>query len=374
MKTKLVLFWLAGFTFCLYLFPACKKGLVSVVKLNGIQVVGSHNSYKKEIQPALLNLIKSENSETAMTLDYHHASITQQLNLGLRGLELDVVNDPKGGRYANPYGNKLLTMLGIAPLPYDTSGEMIKPGFKVMHVPDLDFRSWCPTLVDGLKQIKDWSDANPNHLPIIITFNAKTDGVSRTGFVRLLPFTQATFDSLDSEISSVFSKERIITPDDVRGDYQTLNDAARANNWPLLDNSRGKIMFVLDETGQKQNIYLQGHKSLRGRVMFVNAKPGTDASAFVILNDPVRYQDSISSLVKQGYMVRTRADADTYEARSNDYKRLNAAISSGAQIISTDYYLSAKKFQTDYHVNLPGGTMMRYNPVLLPDSVTAKLH
>jgi hypothetical protein len=374
MVKKMIIFCLAFFAFCLYLFSGSKKGLVSTINLNNIQVVGSHNSYKKEIQPALLKLIKSENSETAMTLDYHHVSITQQLNIGLRGLELDVVSDPKGGRYASPHGNELLTMLGITPLPYDSLGEMIKPGFKVMHVPDLDFRSWCPTLVDGLKQIKDWSDANPNHLPIIITFNAKSDGIPRKDFVRLLPFTQATFDSLDSEIYSVFSKDRIITPDDVRGGYQTLNESVRAHNWPLLDNSRGKIMFVLDETGQKQITYLQGHPSLQGRVMFVNAEPGTDASAFVILNDPVRYQDSISSLVKQGYIVRTRADADTREARSNDYKRLDAAINSGAQIITTDYYLPDNNFQTDYHVNLPGGIMMRYNPVLLPDSVTAKLH
>jgi hypothetical protein len=37
-------------------------------------------------------------------------------------------------------------------------------------------------------------------------------------------------------------------------------------------------------------------------------------------------------------MVRTRSDAGTLEARKNDYTRFFAALTSNAQIISTDYY------------------------------------
>lgn len=369
--TKLILFGITLFVpgiFC----QNCKEKRVSQIKMNEVQVIGSHNSYKKEIQPELLEFLRKENKETALALDYQHVSIPQQLDFGLRNLELDIVNDPRGGRYAHPLGNQLLTAHGIEPWTYDSPGTMEKPGFKVMHVPDLDFRSWCPLLTDGLKQIKSWSDAHPGHLPVIITMNAKTDGIPREGFTPLLPFTKASFDSLDQEISSVFPKNRIIEPDDIRGNYRSLNEAVRANNWPSLESTRGKFLFVLDEQGEKQEIYLQGHPSLQGRVMFVNANPGTDASAFVILNDPVTYQDSISSLVKKGYIVRTRADADTREARMNDYERFNAAMASGAQIISTDYYLPDKRLDNNYHIKLPGDVMSHYNPVLLPDSIPAK--
>jgi len=37
-------------------------------------------------------------------------------------------------------------------------------------------------------------------------------------------------------------------------------------------------------------------------------------------------------------MIRTRTDAGTIEARTKDYNRLNKALSTGAQILSTDYY------------------------------------
>ena len=52
---------------------------------------------------------------------------------------------------------------------------MAKPGFKVMHVQDIDFRSSCLTFVDCLRVIKAWSDAHPDHSPILITLNAKDD-------------------------------------------------------------------------------------------------------------------------------------------------------------------------------------------------------
>jgi hypothetical protein len=97
--------------------------------------------------------------------------------------------------------------------------------------------------------------------------------------------------------------------------------------------------------------------------MFVNAKPGTPEAAFIILNDPIQYQDSIQTLVKSGYLVRTRADEGTTEARSGDYKRLEAALASGAHFISTDYYLSDKRFSTNYRVQLPKGSVARCNPI-----------
>jgi hypothetical protein len=49
------------------------------------------------------------------------------------------------------------------------------------------------------------------------------------------------------------------------------------------------------------------------------------------------------------FIVRTRSDAGTIEARNNDYRRFNAAWQSGSQIISTDYYKPDKRF-SDYQV------------------------
>ena len=87
--------------------------------------------------------------------------------------------------------------------------------------------------------------------------------------------------------------------------------------------------------------------------MFVNAPAGTPEAAFMVINDPVTDQDHIKKMVELGYIVRTRSDANTHEARTNDYSRFKAALSSGAQVISTDYYLPDTLFGTGFHIKLP---------------------
>ena len=98
-------------------------------------------------------------------------------------------------------------------------------------------------------------------------------------------------------------------------------------------------------------------------ILFINAKEGTPEAAFRMINDPIKDGEYIQRLVRQGYLVRTRADSGTEEARSGDTSRLEAALASGAQFISTDYYLPNPAFGTDYQVRLPGGKTSRLNPL-----------
>ena len=51
--------------------------------MSDIQTVGSHNSYKLAIPEAELELIRQFNPRSALTLDYSHLSLDEQLNLGL---------------------------------------------------------------------------------------------------------------------------------------------------------------------------------------------------------------------------------------------------------------------------------------------------
>jgi hypothetical protein len=84
-------------------------------------------------------------------------------------------------------------------------------------------------------------------------------------------------------------------------------------------------------------------------------------------NDPVNGFEGIRQLVKDGFLVRTRADADTVEARANDTERRDRALASGAQIISTDYPAPDFRF-SDYHVRLPDKAVARVNPISGPAS------
>jgi hypothetical protein len=340
------------------------------LRLNDLQVLGSHNSYKEPIDPPLFALLLELRSPARIRpLEYGHAPLRDQLDAGLRALELDVYYDPEGGRYASPRGFALLAERGLAASrPFDPEGEMRAPGMKVLHVQDLDFRSNCATLALCLRELRRWSDAHPRHLPIVVTMNAKDDALTGVdGVVEPLPFDAAAYDALDREILAILPRERLIVPDDVRGDRSTLREAVLANAWPTVDDARGRFLFVLDESGAKRDRYLAGHLSLRDRVLFVNAPPEADEAAFLILNEPIADGARIRELVKQGFVVRTRADADTREARSGETARRDAAFACGAQVVSTDYETPNPEFGSGYRVDLPGGGAARCNPVRVAD-------
>ena len=139
--------------------------------LTALQTVGTHNSYKQAIPPAELAALLAQNPEV-MALDYSHPPLSDQLDAGMRNLEIDIVHDPEGGRYATPLMPAMMAgQDGSA--PYDATG-MDAPGFKVLHIPDIDVRTSCPTLIACMSELRDWSLAHPDHAPIMVMFNAKT--------------------------------------------------------------------------------------------------------------------------------------------------------------------------------------------------------
>jgi hypothetical protein len=340
------------------------------IKMNQIQVLGSHNSYKEAIAPSLMKTLKEEDPDLAFELDYNHISLTEQLDLGLRKLELDIYYDPEGGRFAEPYGIKKVKKLGLPAGPeYDPDKLMLKPGFKVLHIQDIDFRSNCLTFEFALKEIKAWSENNPDHFPIIITMNTNDKIHDDPDMVKPLPFDSEAYDALDREILSILPKEKLIMPDDVRGEYDTLEEAVLAHNWLLLGEARGRIMFVLDQNDHKLETYVKDHPSLKGRILFVNAEEGRPEAAFRIVNDPIKDKEYIQELVRKGYLIRTRADAETREARNNDMSRFKAALESGAHYISTDYYMPNPAFGTGYKIQLPENMIAVWNPIITPERV-----
>lgn len=333
------------------------------LSMNDMQSVGSHNSYKLAIPAIEMALIKAYNKDSAVSLDYSHLRVTTQLDMGLRQIELDIVYDPEGGRFADPLLPKE-TAKTYGAMPYDAR-DMHTPGFKVLHSQDIDVHSNCATWVICLEEIKAWSDANPDHVPILILFNAKEGGSAYPGVTPALDFTREAYRALDAETLSVFPADRIIKPDDVRGEFDTLREAVLAGNWPALDSARSKVFFALDERPEKVRTYMDGRSSLQGLPLFVNSiSQQEDHAAYFTMNNPLGDQERIRAAVNAGFIVRTRADANTREARVNDTSRREAAFASGAQYISTDYYVPRLEF-SDYSVSLPGGAVARCNPVRL---------
>ena len=344
------------------------------MRLNYVQVLGTHNSYHVEPRPALLQFIGSLSAEQAAAIEYTHRPLGEQLGeLGVRQVELDVYADAGPGQYALPLGQ--LVFPTNPPASDPIRPELLAPGLKVLHVPDVDFESTCLTLTACLQELEDWSAQHPGHLPVMVQIEAKDDaapippGLLPPGLpdpVTPPAFGPGELDALDAEISAVFDADQLITPDDVRGDRATLEDAVLRDGWPTLVETRGRFVFTLDNEGAVRDAYVAGHPSLADRVMFVSAQPGTPEAGFVKVNDPLADPELIPSLVAAGYLVRTRADADTVEARVGLTARRDAAIASGAQFVSTDYPEADPAFGTGYLVDLPGDEIARCNPVLSP--------
>jgi hypothetical protein len=332
------------------------------VRINQIQIIGSHNSYHAGLLPGMRAFLEKKRPDALRGLDYAHQPLDQQFDGGVRQIEIDVFADSKGGRYAHPAGPAMEKAAGVPVDPPDPNADlMLKPGFKVMHVQDLDQHSTCQPFTACLTIVRDWSRAHPQHLPIFVLVETKQGKpLNVSNATTPEPFTAATFDALDGEIRSVFSPDEMITPDDMRGKYATPNEAALAGAWPSLARARGKVIFLMDQR-KVGPLYLEGHPNLRGRVLFTNAAPGQPDAAFTEMNDGT--EQEIAALVRQGYLVRTRTDADTKEARSGSTERRDHAMASGAQILSTDYPKDEPAKWTGYSVSFPGGAMARCNPV-----------
>lgn len=345
------------------------------LRLNQIQIIGSHNSYKKLPDERVMKFLIKQSKHLGKELDprgidYGHLPFDAQFtDYNIRGLEIDIYNDPKGGLY---YKRKINAFVrGVK----QKSGvdELRKPGFKVLHIKDVDYQTNYYTFKESLVAVKQWSDAHPNHLPIFINLEPKTMGpgdyskiLRVLGFKRVAPFDAAACDSIYAEIKAVFGDDLngVITPDKVRGSYASLNDMVVNNGWPALNDCRGKVIFIMIGDAKKE--YLQQHEGLKGRAVFTYSHPGNPECAFVMIDDALRDSARITETVKKGYIVRTRSDEETRECRSNNCNMRNAAFNSGAQITSTDYYKADSRF-SNFTVQWEQRHVARINPVTCPD-------
>lgn len=352
------------------------------LSINQIQVVGTHNSYAIPADPRVMALMAPRLSalmekmglamtpaqraamddehpggltDMAKTLDYVQMPLQAQLRSGVRSIELDLQPDPKGGAFADPLPYRQLREQGATDLAPIYAKELRKPGLKVFHVADLDFRSQCPSFRSCLTLLKQWSDSEPDHSPVFILLEPKLSGLDRAipGAATVPPFDKAAFDEVDESIRTILGRDKVFAPDDLRGTMPTLEAAALAKRWPSVKAARGKFIFLFLVPGMNLPAfapYLDGRPSLQGRMAFVQGKPGMAHTAFMLFDNALSHGAEIRDAVKKGYLVRARADIDTVDARNDDARRRDAALASGAQIISTDYLSAPNVYANGYHL------------------------
>ena len=298
------------------------------LRMNHIQIIATHNSYHLRPEEPLFSQVKAVYPKAA-TWDYSHRPLNEQLDSGVRGFELDLYYNPEG--------------------------------IRVFHVPQFDMNSNCGTFVDCLTVLRDWSRANERHVPIIVLLELKDEPRPEAN-IPVLPFDAPALEQVEKELLSVFAGDHLLRPDDVRGDATTLNEAIRTKGWPKLDDVRGRVMFVLHTSGEPAHLYLRDGPTLAGRAMFLEAHGDEPHAAVYVNNDPE--DPETPPLLKAGFIVRTRADANLREAHENDTTRRDQAFTSGIQVITTDFPPGEPHPETGYVVEFEGGAPARVNSVV----------
>lgn len=333
------------------------------IGLNQLQFIGTHNAYHRHADFWFLGLLSigaqlfpdlAGKGLDPAQINYDHRPLTEQLDSGLRSFELDVWADPTGGRFAKPLAAQLFGQ------PYPTGVD--GPGLKVFHIPEIDYLSTCPTLTACLQEMRTWSDAHPGHLPITIDIELEEDPLPAPFDVTpIQPFDATRLDVLDTTIRNVVG-DRLITPDDVRRSAPDLRTAVTTpgsgGGWPSVHDSRGRFLFFMDNAGSPALRYLDGHPDLRGRVLFTSDGFDRSDAAVLKVNDPGD-GSQISALVREGFLVRTRADADVVAPGADRA----AALASGAQMVHSDFPKGEPQPWTGYEVSFPTAVQARCNPV-----------
>jgi hypothetical protein len=322
---------------------AFAQDVTDTMPMNQLRVLASHNSFKREPSPKSLKFLRRFSKQLGESndpkqLEYGHVSISRQCTeYHIRGLELDVYNDPKGGRY---FKHRLNFFIRGQRIREKRFRPMKEPGFKVLHIPDVDYETNYLTLIDALDELNRWSITNPNHAPIFLNIEPKTSALGdeskilrKLGFKKAIPYTQEDLLLLDAAIKDHLST--LFTQQEFQKGYPSLRARVDSISWPVLGEVRGRIFAIID-AGASLGYPSNGFAFTYGSVQDSNC-------IFLIRNEPIAHQEEITELTKN-FIVRTRADAGTIEAREQNFQRLRAALLSGAQIISTDYYRPDQRF------------------------------
>lgn len=293
---------------------------------NEIRMIASHNSYKKIGSPigkALIALF--ENQQEADALKYANPPITNQLMAGIRSFELDV-------RYR-------------------------KGQFETTHVPLVDNSSTMPLLTQGFEEIALWSQHNPNHIPIVILLELKSDWEMLDPTLERLTLDHLVL--LDTLALEAFG-DSLFRPSDVIQGKAHMQEALREVGWPTLQSMLGKVIVVL-HAGSLATAYAESDSTLQTKSLFPSVY-ATDSeqvyASFVIHNNPTI--EAIQALVNQRLIVRTRMDANL----DFDQSKVDQAWASGAQILTTDFHPAHQFKSSPYDQLLPTGFMIEPNPFL----------
>ncbi|KAL6079338.1 Phosphoinositide phospholipase C, Ca2+-dependent, variant 3 [Balamuthia mandrillaris] len=297
------------------------------LRLNQIQVVGTHNSYHMRTHREVRDVVDKVIPGIMQLMDYELPPLREQLeDYRVRAFEFDVFYDPSI-LYARPSGLAVVEEQCDCTLqpPYDQEGVMAtSTNSKVFHVQDVDYRTHCYTLVDCLSQLMEWSNSvDGHHTPLFIQLELKANPLpilpsmaEELGFHPVVPLSWANptaLASLEEEILGVIPLDRILSPASLTNDHpnMTLSQVVTEVGWPTISESMGKFIFFLDNNPVSDVQQVFSNTSLP-RFIFRERPEGEPDAAIFKRNNPKTHYENIQDLVGKGYIVRARADSGKF--------------------------------------------------------------
>ncbi|MFW5780504.1 MAG: Ca2+-dependent phosphoinositide-specific phospholipase C [Bacillota bacterium] len=271
------------------------------LKLNEIQVLATHNSFKRMPFMPFSKTLELFWGQKVRNGYYGLDFLSEQFDMGIRGVELDVVM----------YGEDL----------------------RLIHDPVTDWRTNGPDFKMALEEIKLWSDINPGHIPINIMLQVRNNFSPFSH--KFKKFTKQDIQDMDNLLGEVFGEGNIIKPKDIKGDHDTLREAVETDGWPELSECMGKVYFALligDETNKQY--YKEIDPSFETQRAFIFSKPEEEEkeyTSFILADSP--FTEGLEELIDKNYILRTRLD----EQFNYSEQRRVASIELGSQILATDH-------------------------------------
>lgn len=304
-----------------------EKAFADGVRINEIAVLGTHNSYQllptpqRRLQQKILNVLYDGKKGTKYNFEMD--TYTVQLEHGIRNLEIDIET-------------------------VDKNGDV---NFIVTHHPITDNTSSAYDFAKGLEEIALWSDHNPNHLPVYLLIEPK-DEVPSMG--NMQNFSLEYAKELDKITRDVLG-HRLLTPKQIIGDFESLEEMRMADSWPTLKEAAGKIIVLLHPCDVTED-YINLDPSISSQAIFPVLRfrdVERDCASFILDNEPEEAMDNNKKTVgEKNLMVRTRADS--YPKFSDE--RYDFADNCGSHIITTDYPPRTVR-QTDHTYTFDGYTV-----------------
>lgn len=348
------------------------------LRLNEVQYVGTHNSYKLHPDALMVQaLVAADQAQAkpsageptrAHALSYGHLPLETQLELGMRLFELDLQLSGSGPplnlqeHYAEQYGAKEPPDGGVLPSRFERDEVL------VYHTSD-DFRSSCYRFADCLLVFRNWSRANPQHLPVVIYLEAKYETQCRSfqagkclnGQQLEQPFDRQAWDRIERHVRSMIGEERVLRPGELLLPGMNLRQAITAQGWPKISALRGKFLFVIAAADDRAK---DTYREIENPLFFTFRPADHPDAGFVIEFDP--FSPKIEEIIEAGFIASTYADYRLKEARDNDTRKRNRLFSVGAQMISTDFPIRDPRF-SDYRVVFNNAKYVRQAPRIDPD-------